>query len=178
MKTFKTLPQFESKSNNTRILKPLTKAQEQKFNALMKKAQSNGLKNFALIYNVNGEIYGLKTPIENCVARIKVNATSAERVMFKIFSPLAKNQVIELAQQGKLTYYGNESEFESIKKRHKLQNNGQAVEYMVNKKERTTIDHKQTLLQGGDNLFGDTEIKYFVIGNSSPSCRLFENIKA
>ena len=178
MKTFKTLPQFASKSNNTNALKPLTKTQQQKLNALMKKAQNNGLKNFALIFNVNGEIYGLKTPVENCTARIKVNATSSEKIMFKIFSPLAKNQVIELAQNGKLTHYGNESDLENIKKRHKLQNNGQAVEYLVNRKERTTIDHTKTLLQGGDSLFNDTEIKYFVIGNSSPSCRLFENIKA
>lgn len=177
MKTMKTLPQFESKSNNTNILKPMTKAQQNKLNSLIKKASANGLKNFALIYNVNGEIYGVKTPIENCLARVKVNQATDKGIMFKIFSPLAKNQVIELAQKGEFTYYGNESELESIKKRHKLQNNGQAVEYLVNRKERTTIDHKKDLLNGGDSLGGNAEIKYFVIGNSSPSCRLFDNIK-
>ena len=177
MKTMKTLPQFTSKSNNTNSLKPMTKAQEKKLNSLISQASKNGLKNFALIYNVNGEIYGLKTPIENCLARVKVNQATDKGIMFKIFSPLAKNQVIELAQQGKLTHYGNENDLTSIKARHKLQNNGQAVEYLVNRKERTTIDHKKDLLKGGDSLFNDTEIKYFVIGNSSPSCRLFDNIK-
>lgn len=176
MKTLKTLPTFQGRSNNNNSLKPMTTEEKNTLNALIEKAQNNGLKNFALIYNVNGNIYGFKTEIKNCLARVKTNK-SGKNIMFKIFSPIANGQVKEMIENNKFTYYGKAEELEEIKSRHHLQNNGQAVEYLINKKEHSTIDHKKDLLNGGDSLFGDTEIKYFVIGNSSPSCRLFDNIK-
>lgn len=177
MKTNKTLPMFKSKSANTRTLKKMSETEQQKLNTLIQKASENGLKNFALIYNVNGEIYGFKTPIQNCLARVKVNK-NGNTATFKIFSPLANGQVKDFIEQGLMTYYGTENDLEQIREKHsKLSNNGQAVEYLVNRKERTTIDHKKSLVKGGDSLFGDTEIKYFVIGSSSASCRLFDHVK-
>lgn len=175
MKTFKTLPKFESRSNNSKGLKPMTTDEKALLLSLIEQAKANDLKNFALIYNVNGLIFGLKTPLENCLTRIKVNK-SGNKIMFKIFSPLAKNQVIEMAENSQLTYFGTVADLEKIRIKHNLQNNGQAVEYLVNRYEHTTINHTQSILEGGDALDGNTEIKYFVIGNSSPSCRLFDNI--
>ena len=177
MKTNKNLPMFASKSANTNPLKKMNEKEQEKLNALIEKASKNGLKNFALIYNVDGKIYGFKTPIANCLARIKTNA-SGKNTTFKIFSPLANGQVKNFIEQGLMTYYGTEKDLEQIREKHNnLKNNGQAVEYLINKKEHTTIDHTKSLIKGGDNLFGDTEIKYFVIGASSPSCRLFDNVR-
>lgn len=177
MKTNKTLPQFASKSANTNTLKKMSEKEQATLNALIKEASQNGLKNFALIYNVDGKIYGFKTPIANCLARVKTN-TSGKSTTFKIFSPLANGQVKDFIKQGLMTYYGTEKDLEQIRTKYSnLTNNGQAVEYLINKKEHTTIDHTKSLLKGGDSLFGDTEIKYFVIGASSASCRLFDKVK-
>lgn len=177
MKNNKKLPEFTSKSANTNTLKKMNEKEQKVLNALIEKASQNGLKNFALIYNVNGKIYGFRTPIANCLARVKTNK-SGKNTTFKIFSPLANGQVKDFIEQGLMTYYGTIQDLDQIKAKHKnISNNGQAVEYLVNRKERTTIDHTKSLLNGGDSLFGDTEIKYFVIGASSPSCRLFDNIK-
>lgn len=177
MKTIKTLPTFKSKSANYNSLKKMTEQEENKLNALIKKASENGLKNFALIFNVDGQIYGFKTPIANCLARVKTNK-SGKTTTFKIFSPLANGQVKDFIENGLMTYYGTEEDLQVIREKHKnLTNNGQAVEWLVNRKEHTTVDHKKSLLKGGDSLFGDTEIKYFVIGASSASCRLFDKVK-
>ena len=137
MKTNKNLPMFASKSANTNALKKMSEKEQETLNALIKKASQNGLKNFALIYNVDGKIYGFKTPITNCLARVKTN-TSGKSTTFKIFSPLANGQVKDFIKQGLMTYYGTEKDLEQIRAKHSnLTNNGQAVEYLVNKKEHT-----------------------------------------
>lgn len=177
MKTNKTLPQFTSKSANTNSLKKMSEKEQATLNTLIEKASKNGLKNFALIYNVDGKIYGFKTPISNCLERVKTNK-SGKSTTFKIFSPLANGQVKDFIEQDLMSYYGTEADLEQIREKNSnLKNNGQAVEYLINKKEHSKIDHTKSLVKGGDSLFGDTEIKYFVIGSSSPSCRLFDNVK-
>ena len=97
MKTLKTLPAFKSNSANTRSLKPMSENEKQKLNSLIEKAIKNDLRNFALMYNVNGKIYGFRTPIQNCLARVKTN-TNGKTTTFKIFSPLANGQVKELIE--------------------------------------------------------------------------------
>lgn len=177
MKTLKTIPAFASKSANKNSLKALTNAEQKKLGELITTAENNGLKNFGLIYNCDGELYGFKTPITNCLPRVKTNK-NGEKTLFKIFSPLANGQIRELIADGKMTYYGTEADLEAIKaKNNKLRNNGQAVEYLVKRKEHQSFNHSQTILNGGDALFNDTELKYFVVGPSSSSCRLFDNIK-
>lgn len=178
MKTIKNI-QFESNSNNRNSLKALTEKENEHLFEVLEKAQKNGLKNFAIIFTVKGfdKVYGFKTAVENCTTRIKTNETK-NGIMYKIFCPLALNQIKQLIIDGKVTEFGTVDELKEIKVKYNLSNNGKAVEYMVKRHEHKKVEHEQALENGGDALNGDTEIKYFELGfGTSPSCRLIENVK-
>ena len=178
MKTIKNV-KFESNSNNRNALKALTENENAFLTETLEKARENGLKNFAIIFTVKGfnGVYGFKTPMENCTKRIKTDNTKSG-LLFKIFCPVSVGQAREYIITEKVTCFGTLDELKAIREKHNLSNNGKAVEYLVKRYEHKAVDHTKALENGGDSLFGDTEIKYFELGfGTSPSCKLIENVK-
>jgi len=171
---------FISNSNNRNTLKALTEKENAKLEQMFDIAKSNGLKYFAICFTVKGfnDVYAFKIPIEEAKKRMKTNEQKNGKYMFKIFCPLSLAQMVELIKTNKCSVIGSLDDLEKAKEKHNCKNNGQAVEYLVKRYEHKAVNHTQKLLDGGDALNGNTEIKYFELGfGTSPSCRLFENIK-
>lgn len=173
MKTIENLI-FVNGSAHKKGLKPMSESEKAVLESTIAKAKESGLKNFSITFSYNGKVYGFKTSIENCLNRVKANQ-QGKKTVIKMFFPVSLQTARELIENGKVTEYGTTQDLESIQEKKHLKNKGQAVEYLVNKKEHSTINHTQKLENGGDNLFGNCEIKFFALGEgTSPSVRLIE----
>lgn len=170
---------FFSNSNNSKPIKAMTTTEKIAFDNLLNITKQNGVEFVAVTFCRNGNIYGFDYPIDNITNRIKCNYDNKKRAMYKFFCPISKIQADLLIDSNKVSYICTMQELEQIKVKKGLKTLGNAIEYALNKKYHTTINHKQSILQGGDAFGGNKEIKFFNLDNATgASVRLFEYVKS
>ena len=145
---------FVNNSANTRQTKTLTSEQLQAY----RKATSKITK-YAIMYCINGKVYGVKIP-KTCLE----NRLSYYGKQLVLMLPMNKAQMLEQIENGNATYYCTKDELEQVKNEMGLSNNGQAIEYVIEKKDKVKIDHSRSLAQGGDGY--RYEIKYYEYGST------------
>lgn len=145
---------FVNNSANTRKAKTLTNEQLEAY----RKATSKITK-YAIMYCINGKVYGVKIP-KSCLE----NRLSYYGKQLVLMLPMNKAQMLEQIENGNATYYCTKNELEQVKNEMGLSNNGQAIEYVIEKKDKVKIDHSRSLAQGGDGY--RYEIKYYEYGST------------
>jgi hypothetical protein len=141
-------------STNTRQAKMLTSAQLEAYHNATKK-----ISKYAIMYCINNKVYGVKIPKE-CVE----DRMSYYGKQLVLMLPLSKAQMLEQIDNGNATYYCTKDELEQVKNEMGLSNNGQAIEYVIEEKDKVKIDHSRSLAQGGDGY--RYEIKYYEYGST------------
>ena len=146
--------EFVNNSANTRKAKALTSEQLQAYHNATKK-----ITKYAIMYCINNKVYGVKIP-KTCLE----NRLSYYGKQLVLMLPMSKAQMLEQIENGNATYYCTKNELEQVKNAMNLSNNGQAIEYVIEKKDKVKINHSRSLVQGGDG-YG-YEIKYYEYGST------------
>ena len=93
----------------------------------------------------------------------------------KFLSPLGKNQVLELIENGTLENIGNSADLEKFGK----SNNGKNIEFFLARKTRKGFDHNGKMTNGNGE-FRKTEVKFFSFdktsGTPSATCESLASI--
>ena len=152
MKTIKIT--FENNSRNTKTPKTLNEAQLEAYRNATKK-----INKYAIMYCINEKVYGIKIP-KDCIE----NRLSYYGKQLVLMLPINKAQMLELIEKNLATYYCTKNELEEKKQELNLNNNGQAVEYILEEKDHVKIDHTRKLAEGGDGY--RYEIKYYEYGST------------
>jgi hypothetical protein len=145
---------FVNNSTNTRQAKMLTSEQLEAYRNATKK-----ITKYAIMYCINNKVYGVKIP-KDCLE----NRLSYYGKQLVLMLPMSKAQMLEQIENGNATYYCTKDELEQVKIEKGLSNNGQAIEYVIEKKDKVKIDHSRSLAQGGDGY--RYEIKYYEYGST------------
>jgi hypothetical protein len=152
MKTIKIT--FENNSRNTKTPKTLNEVQLEAYRNATKK-----INKYAVMYCINEKVYGIKIP-KDCIE----NRLSYYGKQLVLMLPINKAQMLELIENGSATYYCTKNELEAKKQELNLNNNGQAIEYIIKEKDKVKIDHTRRLAEGGDGY--RYEIKYYEYGST------------
>lgn len=154
---------FISNSNNTREHTRLN-AQE----LALFKEHTKKISKIAFMFCLNNKVYGVKMPKANIIDRLTVYHDNIVMLL-----PLSKFQMVELIENGTATYYCTKDELKQEVANRKLQNLGQAIEYVIESKDKVKFDHSRSLADGGDGY--RYEVKFFDYG-STKSVRVIEEI--
>ena len=146
---------FVSNSANQRKAKTLTSEQLKAYRETSKK-----ISKYAIMYCINDKIYGVKIP-KNCIE----NRLSYYGKQLVLMLPMSKAQALEQVDNGNATYYCTKDELDQVRKELSLDNNGQAIEYVIERKDKVKIDHTRSLAKGGDGY--RYEIKYYEYGSTT-----------
>ena len=146
--------EFVNNSKNTRAAKALTNEQLQAYRDATKK-----ISKYAIMYCINEKVYGVKIP-KTCLE----NRLSYYGKQLVLMLPMSKAQMLEQIDNGNATYYCTKNELEAKKQELNLNNNGQAIEYIIEAKDKVKIDHTRKLADGGDGY--RYEIKYYEYGST------------
>jgi hypothetical protein len=145
---------FENNSRNTKAPKTLNAIQLEAYRNATKK-----INKYAVMYCINDKVYGIKIP-KNCIE----SRLSYYGKQLVLMLPINKAQMLQLIEDGSATYYCTKNELEEKKQELNLNNNGQAVEYIIEERDKVKIDHTRSLAQGGDGY--RYEIKYYEYGST------------
>ena len=179
---------FISTSNNKNALKALTIGEKSYLYDFMEKAtmkhfinnEKVQLKFFGICFTTdNKNIYGYRIPIENGLTRVKTNYDGKNTMQFKIAVPHGKQQQNDFINNNNVVFIGTMQDLEKIHNKHnELKNNdGKAIEFLLKNKYHCKFYHNNSLLNGGDLLYGNTEIKFFNwCGGKTPMCKLIEKV--
>ena len=146
--------EFVNNSRNTRAAKVLTNEQLQAYRNATKK-----ITKYAIMYCINEKVYGVKIPKECLEGRLSYYGKQLVLML-----PMSKAQMLEQIDNGNATYYCTKDELKQVKNEKGLNNNGQAIEYVIEEKDRVKIDHTRSLADGGDGY--RYEIKYYEYGST------------
>ena len=147
--------EFVSNWANKRKAKTLTDEQIQAYRNATKK-----ITKYAIMYCINEKVYGVKIP-KTCLE----NRLSYYGKQLVLMLPMSKAQALEQIENGNATYYCTKNELDEVRKELGLDNNGQAIEYVIERKDKVKIDHTRKLADGGDGY--RYEIKYYEYGSTT-----------
>lgn len=134
-------------------------------------------KNLLACFIYDGNVYACKMDIDRLYSRLAFGKNNN-----KFLSPLGRNQVIELIDDGtlkpigtteNLDYYIKNDRYKSASGKYKVTNYGQAIEYYIAQKAHAKFDHYGKITEGNGE-FNGCEVKLFnfdkTTGTPSATC--------
>lgn len=110
-----------------------------------------------VIFEFKGGLYWCKMPFNRLTENLAISGKKA-----KFLSPLGKNQVADLIENGTLEKIGNSKDLEKFGK----SNNGKNIEYFLSAKTHQKFDHNGKMTDGNGE-FRNTEVKFFSFDKTS-----------